>query len=597
MVKKFLALALSLLMVLALVAGCNTGTSDTSTVPSSAPSTAPSKAPDNTGNDDDPVVDPADPHDLLQDNPDSVSADHLGGLAFKYEIAPLNLPLTEKTETFTFWIESPNPTANMLNLADGDMWQELERRTNIHVEMDHPAKGMEREQFMLVVNSGDLPEMMKNPEFYPGGFDKAMDDEIFIDMAEYMEWMPHYSAMVNSSESVRRSVYTDTGRIGLIHFFQYLEDGKKQKVNYGMAVREDLMIKNGWNKDLPETFDELEELLTFFKDEAGFPNGPFPMSPNGVFGFSFMNGFFVNGGWRIDTNTNKVEYSPIQEEFRQYVTLLNDWFNKGLIYRDFLSISGELGSQGELWHGRLPIGVTFAIFAGDTQHINGTNPDPDYNIVGIKNPVFEKGTKPMPSAYSIEDTTANAYMAFAITTACHNKPLLCRWWDYFFSSEGALLINYGNIEGDGPDDWETTYYRGADGRPILTNFIMRNPEFGSSEMMQQYIWHGCILGLYNREVDTETESQLATHYRWSDQDFDSRYRPIPAAYVFLPDESTVYNAKYNDLQTYMQENTLKFIMGDRPLSEFDNFVSEVNGMGVEDVRAVVQSAVDRYFQR
>ena len=74
----------------------------------------------------------------------------------------------------------------MVFLHEGEMWKELENRTNIEVTMRHPAKGSEREQFMVVVNSGDLPDMMKNPEYYPGGFDKAMDDEIFINMADYL---------------------------------------------------------------------------------------------------------------------------------------------------------------------------------------------------------------------------------------------------------------------------------------------------------------------------------------------------------------------------------------------------------------------------
>ncbi|MGI6040438.1 MAG: hypothetical protein ACOYBG_09590 [Eubacteriales bacterium] len=591
--RKLIALFLVVILIFAMVAGCSKETDEKE-------DPKPTATPDSDSEvveEEIPEVDELDPHDLLEDVPNYRNADVLGTLAFDYEVPPSKLPLTTEKVTFDFWIEAPNPGANMVFLHEGEMWKELENRTNIEVTMRHPAKGSEREQFMVVVNSGDLPDMMKNPEYYPGGFDKAMDDEIFINMADYLEWMPHYSAMLNSSENLRRDVYTDTGRIGLIHFFQYLEDGKRQKVNYGLAVRQDILEKNNWTGGLPDTIDDLEEMLHFFKDECGFTNGPFPLSPNGLHGFSFMNGFNITSSWRIDTTNNKVDYSLVQPEFKKYLEVLNDWYNKNLIYRDFMTASSELDSQGWLWTDKVPIGVTFAIFAGDTQYVTGLNPDPDYNIVGIKNVTLEPGKKPMPAAYNIENITANAYMAFAITTQCHDKPLLARWWDYFFSAEGALLINYGPFEGTGPDDWEKTYYRNEDNRPILTNFMVRNPEYGSSEMLQKYAWHGCIFGLYNREVDTETPVQLESHYRWSDQDFDARFKPIPSAYVFLPDEADVYTSKYNDIQTYTTEHAVKFITGELPLSQFDEYVEGVYEMGLEQVLEVIQSAVDRYFRR
>ena len=127
--------------------------------------------------------------------------------------------------------------------------------------------------------------------------------------------------------------------------------------------------------------------------------------------------------------------------------------------------------------------------------------------------------------------------------------------------------------------------------------MVRNPEYGSSEMLQKYAWHGCIFGLYNREVDTETPVQLESHNRWSDQDFDARFKPIPSAYVFLPDEADVYTSKYNDIQTYTTEHAVKFITGELPLSQFDEYVEGVYEMGLEQVLEVIQSAVDRYFRR
>lgn len=51
--------------------------------------------------------------------------------------------------TIKYWVPfTPNQYIKSLN--ESEMYKELERRTNVHVEFIHPAEGQEKEQFNLI---------------------------------------------------------------------------------------------------------------------------------------------------------------------------------------------------------------------------------------------------------------------------------------------------------------------------------------------------------------------------------------------------------------------------------------------------------------
>lgn len=51
------------------------------------------------------------------------------------------------------------------------------------------------------------------------------------------------------------------------------------------------------------------------------------------------------------------------------------------------------------------------------------------------------------------------------------------------------------------------------------------------------------------------------------------------------------------VNTYRDEIFSKMIMGQVPLSEFDNYMSKLKAMGIEDAIKIQQAAYDRYMAR
>ena len=54
--------------------------------------------------------------------------------------------------------------------------------------------------------------------------------------------------------------------------------------------------------------------------------------------------------------------------------------------------------------------------------------------------------------------------------------------------------------------------------------------------------------------------------------------------------------KMNSIQTYVDESFVQFVMGTKPLSEFDNYMAQLKKMGIEDVIAIYQASQDRFIK-
>ena len=63
------------------------------------------------------------------------------------------------------------------------------------------------------------------------------------------------------------------------------------------------------------------------------------------------------------------------------------------------------------------------------------------------------------------------------------------------------------------------------------------------------------------------------------------------------DESEQYSTLASDLATKAAETISKFITGDKAMSEWDSFIEELKGMGIETCIELKQAAYDRYQAR
>ena len=132
----------------------------------------------------------------------------------------------------------------------------------------------------------------------------------------------------------------------------------------------------------------------------------------------------------------------MQEEYKQYLALLRDWFNAGLIDKDFVGRS----YQNQVTWGRQDcVGGTYAWGRSGPNHYlwnEAADYETDsYFMSGLPHAVLNKGDTPGRVCFKASVVRNGT----AILPAAEDPVLCAKFLDYFYSDEGAILINYGPI--------------------------------------------------------------------------------------------------------------------------------------------------------
>ncbi len=175
---------------------------------------------------------------------------------------------------------------------------------------------------------------------------------------------------------------------------------------------------------------------------------------------------------------------------------------------------------------------------------------------------------------------------------------ICRWLDYLYSEEGALLMNYG-IEGES--------YEMVDGKPVLNIDWFENcPSMpGASNfndvrtgMLGAGIYT-CLLDYWGFYENFYSDVAMSTQEVWTANTPDTLEESGELSYFisnyFTVEEADEYQELQSDLGTYLEEMVPAFIMGDASIDEqWDTFVQTQRDLGVERIIEIYQNAYDRY---
>lgn len=495
--------------------------------------------------------------------------------------ADMDYPL-DTDEKLTYWGGLNSAVASHFsNLGEteiGKMWQ---KNTGVSIEFLHPAAGQETEQFNLLLADGQYPDLWHanwtNATTYPGGPEKAIEDGIILDLTDLIEqYCPNLKEYLKEHPDIDKEIKTDSGKYYCFPSIREIEEGCTTR---GPIIRKDLLDQLGLG--IPETVDEWYDVLTAFKE-----NGiEIPVSwyyPDKTRTFAYAWGapesFVLDDG--------KCVYGPSKPEYKDYLKTMRKWYEEGLLNPDMFS-GGEDLTLTMLTSGK--IGATFGYAGGTLQAAlsNAQADDSNYELAACKWPVLNKGEKPK---YGYRD---NRFYdgGVAIGGTCKNPALAAKVLDYGYGEEGNLMFNFGK-EGES--------YTIQDGKPVYTELITNNPEgWTVAEAMGKYImasYDGPFIqsGEYQMQYFTKEEAKNAV-YTWAD--CDSRETTLP---TILPtqDESTEYASIYNELKTYVEEMTTKFINGTADIDkEYDNYLKTLNQLGLARATEIENAALDRYKQR
>lgn len=319
---------------------------------------------------------------------------------------------------------------------------------------------------------------------------------------------------------------------------------------------------------------------------------PSDMVPSGNFlasGFGIAATFqsMMGAAYPYYVEDGEVKFGPLEEGYREYVTLINDWMNKGLISTTF--IQDNANPMGDVYSTNVATGRSGIFFNGvgmiSMFQANLTDADPNGQLIAC----YDARQNEDDVLHNANQDSIVGKMGITITTACENYELAMNWCDFWYTQDGVLLANYG-ILGESFDFDEN-------GIPYITELVTNNPD-GLSLMDTQFMYSTDSVNRINditKTRSTYTEAGLAARDIWDYNRDDAN--TLPEAVELNADEADEHSSIYSDINTRLQEGIAQFITGARPMDEWDSFVEELYDMGIEDCIELYQAAYDRYLAR
>ncbi|MCL2878943.1 MAG: extracellular solute-binding protein [Treponema sp.] len=484
--------------------------------------------------------------------------------------------------TLTYWVElSSNMRANYTTMAETPYGKGLMEKTGIKIKYIHPPAGTANEQFNLMIASGDLPDIIeRNWSLYPGGLEKAISDGVLIKLNDlFAGYSPNLTEYLKENTDFDRMIKLDNGTYIIYPFIR----GDPE-----LLAGNGLMIRRDWLDDLglqmPTTIDEWHTVLKAFKDKKN-SKAPLSFEYQSYMGWlGFINAYDVMKGLYVG-NDGKAHFGQIENGYRDFLTTFSQWYREGLVDPDLPTLQqqqvaakitggiagascGALGSRMGAW---IPAG-------------RATNPR--FNLVAAPIPVLVKGDKPqfVPGMMGAGSTGA------AITTACKYPDIAARLLDWGYSPEGFLYNNFGT---------EGVSYRMENGNPVFTDEIMKNPKgwppaqalaaYARSQEAGPFVQD---IRYYEQYMSLpEQKDALKT---WTSDRISKNSLPPTTP---TQEEAIQYARIMNEINTYVSEMEVKFIIGTESMGSWNNYVATVKRMGIDKALEIQNAALERYRAR
>ncbi len=508
---------------------------------------------------------------------------------------PLTLPIVTQPLSLSYWVPmSSNVSATMKTFAEIACYKELEKRTGIHIDFQHPPLNQEREQFNLLTASGTYPDVIEYNWINnaPGGPARFLKDGAIIRLNPLIDkYAPNLKRVLSDHPEWRKQILTDEGDI---YVFPFLRSDVKLLVSTGLAMRQDWLDKLGLKP--PTTIDEWHTVVKAFKERH--PNGnaksdEIPLSTwasttnsgsgsRGAFTrYSFIGAWGIGLDWYQEKG--RIKFGALQPEFREFLATMAQWYKEGLIDPDVFSTNqntfdakvtnNQIGSAS--MQGGNGIGKYASLMQG-----KGT-----FKLVAVQNPTLKPGERPQLGG---QDNYYPGQGSAAITSSNKHVAETVKMLDYAYSPEGSLLFNFG-IEG--------TSYKMVSGTPTYTDLVMRDPKIPSAQAISRYA-RGNFNGPFVQDVRYITQ-----YYELPEQKKALDVWTLPTNEKLLPpitptqDESKRFASLMSDISTRFEEVFNKVWAGRAPLEDWDGFVKALPGMGLNDAIKIQQAALDRYNKR
>lgn len=450
------------------------------------------------------------------------------------------------------------------------VYQEMEKLSNIHIDWDLASDENIAERRNIILASGeDVPDAFHTALFSSNDIVKYANEGILMPVDDLIDkYAPNLKKLLEENPEAKKGLTLEDGKI---YSFPLMVESDALGLRAGGKIWYNTEWMNKLNISEPTNTDEFYELLKAIKD--GDPNGngkadEIPLAPYSIDSLVSMfkgswglgNRGSQHGNVDVDESTGELRFIPIDPRYKELLEYAHKLYKEGLVDEEAFTpdwskfvAAGQEGVYGVIY-GIGPILINQVGNYDPASIIEGPHGDKMWH--GVSSTLWGIGN-------------------FAISSTNEHPEATVRWIDYFYGDEGSLLFFMGK-EGE-------TFEITEDGEYEFLDVIKDNPDgLNLDQAVGQFtsqpgggypglLSHRVFKGAEGKPESIEGSEKLQSYFP----------EEIWPPNIYNDEQVEFMSSTGSDINTYINESMEKFIRGDLSFSEWDNYVKQIEQMGLE----------------
>ncbi|MFF0161225.1 extracellular solute-binding protein [Streptomyces sp. NPDC005263] len=480
-------------------------------------------------------------------------------------------------------LHNENPVYPMKN--DWLFWKELTKRTGVTLKpVSVPLMDYEKKRSVLI-GSGDAPFLI--PKTYHPSEVAFVSSGAILPVSDYLHLMPNFRDKVKKwkLEPEIDSIRQSDGKFYLLPGLH-----EKARSGYSLALRMDVLDRLGLTA--PTTWDEVYDVFTAIRREYPdrYPfsdrwskNTPYPAAAL----FSYLGqAYGVRAGWTYDNiswdaNAREFVFTGATDAFRQMLAFVRKLVAEKLVDPESFTQTDDDAAQKLLGQKSFAISANPQVLVQEyrfnlEKQVRGARIEMIPVPLGPAGPVVLGGVRlengVMVSSKALKSDSFVAMMQFV------------DW--LWYSDEGQRFARWG-VEG-------VTYTRsGGRYRPMKGISLMGSDPDAPKDMQKNYGFYNGVFA-YGGSWELVSSMFSPDEQKFQDAMTQRKQLPVAPAHPLQSVEQEQATLWDTPLRDHVTQNTLKFVLGKRPLSEWDAYVSELKAKNMQQLLDMHNKAYDRY---
>ncbi|MEI7027081.1 extracellular solute-binding protein [Paenibacillus sp. y28] len=464
--------------------------------------------------------------------------------------------------------------------------QEILKQTGIKLEYEAVPGSNYNDKKKTLMATNNLPDIIQIEKQDINDFGST---GVFLPLMEYMNkgLMPNFKKIWDANPDLVKMTVD-----GELYAFPAIARNEA-KNGFGPVIREDLLKKH--NLAAPKTFDELLTVLARLKElypqstPWSIRKGTGQLIGTGAYmlgsGYSSGNGIYFDK----DVDGGRYVFGPGTPAFKNVLAYFHKAYKMGVLDPDYAV------STSQQWTEKLTSGKSFFFLDNSgfglnyTRDLRKTQPDAKFQILPI--PQYANG-KARAQFYA----TTFTGKAFALSAKAKDPETLVKLVDWMYSEPASNLMNFG-VEG-------VNYTLDDKGQPkYKEDYIAQFKNAQPTPYYAVYSDLGCCqlnftpyysntMSQFQIEKLTGNWDALNEEY-WSIVANDKAYVEPVMDPPLSKQEATRVKELTVTLNTMLDQEYDKFIMGVKPIEAYDEVMKKAQQMGAGELEKIYNDALAR----